>query len=327
MKKIPITFLFVILSVLSLYSQDKIKIAVLEFKILNVNMDIAEAVYDEFIVRLIDSGKFTVAEREDLKKVMLEMALQNTDEFDESSSVEIGKYLGAQIVIFGKLQKIGQKVRISIKGVDVKSATAAFAKLVTVENEDLLFDNIPLLINQIIDETSGGVKKEDQKILNKEKQQKIEEINNKINSLKNDISDMEDQNQENKSKITGSLAGMGVSWALFGISAIGTGVGFGMMYYYYDLNNKAETISTIDQYASYGSTAFWAGLGCSIGAVITLIPALALTGYYAYISGFERNIDKKRKELQRLEIEKQKITLFDIKINKDNIAFAFTIKF
>jgi len=38
-----------------------------------------------------------------------------------------------------------------------------------------------------------------------------------------------------------------------------------------------------------------------------LIPSLALSRYYAYISGFEINIDKKRKELQKLELDKQKI--------------------
>lgn len=326
MKKLSFIFLFLLIFIAASFSQEKIKLAVLDFKVIGLNMDLALAIYDEFVIRLIDSGKFTVAEREDLKKVMSELSLQNQDEFDETSSVEIGKYLGAEIVLFGKIQKIGSKYRLSIKGVEVKTATAAFAKLVTVENEDLLFDNIPLLINQIIDETTGGEKKEEQKILNKEKQQKIEELNNKINSLKDDIKNMEEQNIENKSKITGSLAGLGTCWALFGLSAIGTGVGFGLMGYYYDLNSKAETISMIDQYASYGSTSFWAGIGCSIGALIALIPALAITGYYAHISGFERNIDKKRKELQRLELDKQKLTLFDVKFNNETVTLAFTIK-
>ncbi|HNY45132.1 MAG TPA: CsgG/HfaB family protein [Bacteroidales bacterium] len=326
MKKPVLVFFFLINFLILSFSQEKIKLAVLDFKVIGINIDLALAIYDEFVIRLIDSGKFTVAEREDLKKVMNELSLQNQDEFDESSSVEIGKYLGAEIVLFGKIQKIASKYRLSIKGVEVKTATAAFAKLITVENEDLLFDNIPLLINQIIDETTGGVKKEEQKILNKEKQQKIEEINNKINSLKDNIKIMEEQNKDNKTMIIGSLAGMGTTWGLFGLSVIGTSVGFGLMGYYYEQNQKAETMSMIDQYASYGSTGFWAGVGFSIGAVVTLIPALALTGYYAHISGFERNIDKKRKELQKLELDKQKLTLFDIKINKDNIAFAFTIK-
>lgn len=327
MKRISLFVLFLFNFTFFITGEEKIKIAVLDFKILNVNVDIAEAVYEEFIVRLIDCGKFTVVERENLKKVMQEIDMQNKDEFDESSSVEIGKYVGAQVVLFGKIQKIGQKVRISIKGIDVKSATATFAKLVSVENEDLVLDNIPLLINQIIEETSGKEKKEEQKIINKEKQQKIEEINGKMNNLKDEMKTMKGQNIENKTKLTGSLAGTGVFWGLFAVSAIGTGVSFGMMNYYYDLNYKAETISMIDQYANNGSIAFWAGLGCSIGTVITLIPALALTGYYVYISGFDRSIDRKRKELQKLEIDIQKLSFFDIQINKDTVALAFSIQF
>ncbi len=326
MKKLSFVFIFLLIFLSTSFGETKIKLAILDFKVIGLNMDLALAIYDEFVIRLIDSGKFTVTERDDLEKVMNELSLQNQDEFDEKSSVEIGKYLGAQIVLFGKIQKIGSKYRLSIKGVEVKTATAAFAKLITVENEDLLFDNIPLLINQIIDETTVGERKEEQKILNKEKQQKIEELNNKINSLKNDIKNMEEQNKENKTKITGSLAGLGTCWGLFGLSIIGTGVGFGVMGYYYDQNQKAESISKIEEYATNGSAGLWSGIGFSIGAVVSLIPALALTGYYIHISGYERNIDKKRKDLQRLELDKQKLTLFDLKINKDTIALAFTIK-
>jgi 6-phosphogluconolactonase (cycloisomerase 2 family) len=73
----------------------KQKVAIVEFKGINVEGYVPEAVVEIMSTSLIDSGAFEVIERSQIEKVFGELNLQSSDEFDEDQAQELGQLLGA----------------------------------------------------------------------------------------------------------------------------------------------------------------------------------------------------------------------------------------
>ncbi len=325
--------LWCLFSINLVYSQEKIKIAVLDFYFINTSKDIAIAVYDEITVKLIDSKKFTVVERDNLNRVFQELKLQNSNEFSDTNAVEIGNYLGAQIVLFGKIQKFGSKYRVSVKGVDVKTASAVFAKMITTENEDEILDNNPLLIKQIIDEfkylSSTDSEKEIINKSNLQKKQEMESINADIKLLQKEITDMDLKNSSFNKYKNAYLANTILWGSLFGLSTISGFISYGLLNHYIDLNSKTQQMSVADE-TYIISQAFWSSrLGSFIGAGVFVIPFIVCLVNYAYGFSYAKQIENKRKKIQQLEIDKQKVLSYNFDINyiNDALFLSLSIKF
>ena len=99
----------------------------------------AEVALDNFITRLIQGKAYRVVERSQLDKAMKELKFQSSDDFDESSMMEVGKLAGAEIVVIGIITALQNQAVVNIRGISVKTGIAEFAEKDFIRTqEDLL---------------------------------------------------------------------------------------------------------------------------------------------------------------------------------------------
>lgn len=323
-KTILIFFLFFVC--LTLFSQDKKRAAILDFKATEFNKTIIETVYKNFSSLMADTQEFSIVERKDIDKIFAEQNIQLGDEFNESLAVDIGNLAGAQLVFMGEITKSLGKIHITIKGVDVETAIIQFSKTVSVENENSIIDSLSLLVNQIVLEKKGI--KED-KYTAKQKQVLLDDMNFKINTMKMDIINMENTNliyQNQKKPVLINL----ITWtSLFGLTAVGTGVSFGLFNYYYYENSVAISISDITRSKNNSYTTFFLGVGLASATLALLFPTVGLISYFIYISNHSKKIERIRNQIQNYELEKQKIIGYypDVGFTNDRLFVCLNVKF
>ena len=146
-----IFFLTFLLFINNVYAGKRIKIAVLDFSAKGVDKFLAEAIVENLITSLIDSNTFDIVERSQLNKLMKELSLQNSDDFNDELRKELGNLLGVELVILGSVTKIGDNITINTRGVDVETGIAKFAKNLITNSEN----DIPYLIPLFVDIITG----------------------------------------------------------------------------------------------------------------------------------------------------------------------------
>lgn len=82
----------------------------------------AEYFTEQIAVSLSKNKTFKIVERKDLQKILGELELQSSDLFDEEKSAKLGKFLGAKIILIGKLYSKKEKYEIFLKEVRVETA-------------------------------------------------------------------------------------------------------------------------------------------------------------------------------------------------------------
>lgn len=122
MKTSKILFIFVILILVSfvLTSQDvcgaKMKIGIMNFKV-SKNLDPAFGtfLYDAFMDQMVQSGKFTVVDWEEIDRVLQYIAKSQPNISQEAARKQAINQLGIQKMYIGSLTKVGSKYYISLK--------------------------------------------------------------------------------------------------------------------------------------------------------------------------------------------------------------------
>lgn len=95
------------------YKNDKIvRVAVLSFG--NDNFT------DKIIENLVINSKWQVIDRAHLDRILKEQDLQQTEQFDKETAVEIGKLSGVDLVVFGEYR--GASSMAIVKAIDVTTA-------------------------------------------------------------------------------------------------------------------------------------------------------------------------------------------------------------
>ena len=119
MKKVIITSVIAILS-LTAMAQDK-KVAVFD-PAGSVESAIKEIVREEISSIIVNSGGYTVLERQLIDKVLEENKFQTGGLVDDSQISEIGKRMGANMVFVTNITPMGNNFYISCKMIDVMTA-------------------------------------------------------------------------------------------------------------------------------------------------------------------------------------------------------------
>jgi hypothetical protein len=92
----------------------------------------AGQIIDELEFRLVEKGTdLKIVERRLLAQIRLEQGFQMTGDVSDESAVSIGYMLGANIVITGNVTNSGNKQRLTVKALDVKTA-----QIVTMAREN-----------------------------------------------------------------------------------------------------------------------------------------------------------------------------------------------
>jgi len=140
MKQI-IILLSLLLSLQFLSAQEqKLRVAVFDPTSSSVAIDggTKEAVRELISSVFVNTGKYNMVERSMLQQVMKEQKMSNTDEFDDTQATTLGKLVSANKVILSVVSMVGGRNMLSIKVIDVETATIDQQKTRIVSTNDLL---------------------------------------------------------------------------------------------------------------------------------------------------------------------------------------------
>ena len=155
-KKTLYAVIMIMAVVISVSAQVQTRIAVLPFSSEEkISPAVLTYLTEVFTVEMVNSNNFVVVERSKLDAALKEMKFQRGELFDEGSSVELGKMSGAEMVFFGTIFRFGNKNVISVKGMDIKTATLKYAKQANGDTDIKLEAAIKTIAAQITKDEHG----------------------------------------------------------------------------------------------------------------------------------------------------------------------------
>jgi len=93
--------------------------------ILNVQSnfpDLSDYIIDELTANAVNDRIFTVVDRQQLDAIRAEQDFQWSGEVDDKSAVEIGNKTGAQTIVSGAIDRLGDGYRMRIRALEVQTA-------------------------------------------------------------------------------------------------------------------------------------------------------------------------------------------------------------
>lgn len=127
------------------------------------NMDESMAVVVREMVSsaIVNTGKYNIVERSLIDRILKEQKFSNSGAVDESQISAIGKLAGADKVVLSVFTSAGSdKVMLSLKIIDVESASVESQKTKVVKSDALLDEITPLALALIGEEMEMETKKE-----------------------------------------------------------------------------------------------------------------------------------------------------------------------
>ena len=109
----------------------KIRLAVIEFKevdSISQTNNLGTMVSEIFTTEVVNSDAFKIVEREQLQKILQEHTIVQIGIVDTTQAQKLGKMLGADAIITGSVMKIGQKLRIDARVIEVKTGIIVSAE-------------------------------------------------------------------------------------------------------------------------------------------------------------------------------------------------------
>ncbi len=128
---------------------DRPRVAILDFESVGSEEHLGKAVSEIIRTELIGTRQFRVLERSQINKALSEQDFQKSGLINESTAVEIGKLLGADLIIIGSVVKIGNSYTINSRMIDIKTGEATLGKNVTGNDLNLLTSMSRLLIDNL----------------------------------------------------------------------------------------------------------------------------------------------------------------------------------
>lgn len=139
----------VLLTILPLLgtAQSKIRVAVMEFENNATgewsSWELGKAAQDALVTALVESGMFSVIERQKLEMVINEQGLGQSGAVTPQSAAKIGKLLGVQLIITGSVTEFGRKETgggiLGVVGADVETyRTALDARMINTTTGEIL---------------------------------------------------------------------------------------------------------------------------------------------------------------------------------------------
>jgi curli biogenesis system outer membrane secretion channel CsgG len=112
------------------------RVAVMDFQAKNVSKNVANNVSELLRVEIIKTGMYVVVERSQMDKILVEQGFQKSGCTDVSCAVEIGKLISAKKMLIGSVMKMGSKIVISGRIVDVEKGVGEMAATRSADGED-----------------------------------------------------------------------------------------------------------------------------------------------------------------------------------------------
>jgi len=119
-----------------LSQEEKPRIAVLDFPSIGCDSSLGLAASEILRTELGGRGRYRIIERAQLVRVMEEQSLQISGVADEQAVVEIGKLLGAKMVVVGSLVRTGKTFTLNSRFIDVETAEVKKSQNIRGNSED-----------------------------------------------------------------------------------------------------------------------------------------------------------------------------------------------
>jgi TolB-like protein len=120
-------------------AQAKERIAVMDFQSSEQDMQIARMVTDTFVTELVKIEQYEVLERAQLEKVIQELQLSESDDFDDSQVLEIGSLAKTRKIIIGSISQDSKLITLNVRVINVETGSIVSAdKLVAKTTKELL---------------------------------------------------------------------------------------------------------------------------------------------------------------------------------------------
>ena len=151
MKKL--TFVLLMLLVVTTVTFAQKSIAISTFDVMGgvVTKDEAEAITELFISELVSTGKVNVVDRANFDKVIAEMKFQNSDWSNSEKTVSLGNAVNANLVIRGKIMKVGSSMYLSSTVIDLNTANVLSSAREQFNSIDDIFGLLTKYANQTIE--------------------------------------------------------------------------------------------------------------------------------------------------------------------------------
>jgi curli biogenesis system outer membrane secretion channel CsgG len=149
-----IGILLVAFTVTGFAANNKPSVAVLDFESIGTEAYLGKAVSEIMRTALVSNQNYTVVERAKINEALSEQTFQKSGLVDDNSAVEIGKVVGANLVIVGSVVKIGNAFTINSRMIDVKTGAAKLGKNVTGTDLNLLTS----MSNELVENLFSTVK-------------------------------------------------------------------------------------------------------------------------------------------------------------------------
>ena len=143
-------YVFLILLLFSslLFSQEKIKVAVLPFS--SANEEEGDTISSIFANELSKRKVYTVLTRNSrMEKVMKELNFQRNGLTDENTIAQIGKALNAQYVMAGEIAKLGRSSVLVVSMINVETLENITGDTKTFKNIEDVLQYVPQMVNEI----------------------------------------------------------------------------------------------------------------------------------------------------------------------------------
>jgi TolB-like protein len=112
------------------------KIVVLNFSAPTARL--AEYVAEELTAGFVNNGSWTVVDRNNLELLQQEMQFQLSGEVDDDTVLSIGKKLGAQIIISGSMEAVGNLFRLRVRAISVETAAIKGINTANIQRDMIL---------------------------------------------------------------------------------------------------------------------------------------------------------------------------------------------
>jgi len=99
--------------------------------------DLGEFISARVIETIQETGGYTVVERQRLLLALEELNIGSNALADEITRLEIGRIVGAKLMVFGGFQVIGDKMRLDLRLVEVETGAVARTAEKTVSSANL----------------------------------------------------------------------------------------------------------------------------------------------------------------------------------------------
>lgn len=131
------------------YTGEKEVLAVMDFEAKEVPRSTALSVSELIRTELINSGKYTVIERSQMKEILKEQGFQQSGCTEIACAVKIGKLLSARKMLVGSVIKLGTKLIISGRVIDVERGVGEKGAKGTANSVEELDAGVTEFINNL----------------------------------------------------------------------------------------------------------------------------------------------------------------------------------